>query len=82
MVDIELVEDVTSEVDLSVELDGLLHRRLEVPEDQSVRRTLGQLLSMQVDLLAVTGTSAPDTRRVLDVRLTAAPGGRGAQVYP
>jgi hypothetical protein len=79
VVDLDLVEDVTSEVHLSVARDGLLHRRIEMPEDQPVRRTLGQLLAMKVDLPG-DGTSGPSTARVLDVRLSAAPGGRGAQV--
>jgi hypothetical protein len=79
VIDMGLVEDVTSEVHLSVERDGILHRRLEVPEEHPVRRTLGQLLSMEVDMSAA-GTSRPGSRRVLDVRLRVAPGGRGAQV--
>jgi hypothetical protein len=78
-VDLDLVEDVTSEVHLSVARDGLLHRRNQGPEDRPLRRTLGQLLAMRVDLPA-SGPSGPSTARVLDVRLSAAPGGRGAQV--
>ena len=52
VVDLDLVEDVTSEVHLSVARDGLLRRRIEGTEDRPLRRTLGQLLAMRVDLPA------------------------------
>lgn len=78
IIELGLVEDVTSEVHLSVERDGLLRPRLEAPDDRVVRRTLGQLLAMKVDLS--TATAGHSTARVLDVRLSAAPGGRGAEV--
>ncbi len=79
VVDLDLVEDVTSEVHLSVVRDGLLHRRLDGLEDQPRRHTLGQLLAMHVDLPG-SGASRRSTARVLDVRLSAAPDGRGARV--
>lgn len=78
-VDLDLVEDVTSEVHLSVERNGLLRRRPDARTDQPARHTLGQLLAMEVDLVAADPSSGR-TERVLDVRLSAAPGGRGAQV--
>ena len=78
-IDLDLVEDVTSEVHLSVERDGLLRRRTDPQPDRSARHTLGQLLAMEVDLVAADPI-ARRTERVLDARLSAAPGGRGAQV--
>lgn len=81
VVDLALVEDVTSEVHLSVGRDGLLRRRPEAPLDRPLRRSLGQLLGMPVVETAPTGpvgTGLTRAARVLDVRLT--PAGGGAEV--
>ncbi len=69
-VDLELVEDVTSEVHLSVEREGLLRRRLPEPGDGGSRHRLGELLRMPVRGL-------PSEVRVLDARLDADPDGPG-----
>lgn len=70
VVDLGLVEDVTSEVHLSVKRDGLVQQRAE-SQAAPARRRLGDLLGMPVvaDPSADTGAL-----RVLGVRVS--PGGR------
>ena len=81
VVELDLVADVTSEVQLSVPRDGLVRRRVEDPRTAPVRRLLGDLLAMRVllpggpvagDRLRVRGSV-----RVLDVRLSGSPEGPG-----
>jgi hypothetical protein len=70
LVEMELVEDVTSEVHLSVPRDGLLHVRDEGGTEPT-RRRLGDLLAMKVVLDAGAGLARGGRLRVLDVRLSA-----------
>jgi len=79
VLDLDLVEDVTSEVHLSAGRDGLLHRRADDHTDRPVRRTLGALLSLEVELPPQAGVGR-GTLRVLDVRMEGDPGRRGARV--
>ncbi|NYI99866.1 sporulation protein YlmC with PRC-barrel domain [Nocardioides thalensis] len=66
VIDMDRVDDVTSEVHLDVERDGLLRRRAD-PADAPVRRRLGTLLAMRV--VPADG----DVLHVLDAHLTAPP---------
>lgn len=68
VIDMERVDDVTSEVHLDIERAGLLRRRAD-PADGPVRRRLGTLLEMRV-VLAGDGV---DVLKVLDVHLSAPP---------
>lgn len=73
VVDLALVADVTSEVHLVAEREGLLRRRLP---DATTRHRVGDLLGMPVRGWA----ASPSWRaqpRVLDARLDADPGGAG-----
>lgn len=67
VIDMDRVDDVTSEVRLDVERDGLLRRRAD-PAEGPVRRRLGTLLAMRV-LLADDGVDL----HVLDAHLSAPP---------
>ncbi len=77
VVDLGLVEDVTSEVHLSVERDGVVHRRAEGEPGAPVRRTLGGLLRMTVVVEPLPGEPHQPSMRVLDARLSP---GRPGQV--
>lgn len=68
VIDMDRVADVTSEVHLDVERDGLLRRRAD-PAEGPVRHRLGTLLAMRVLLAA----EEDPVRRVLDVHLSAPP---------
>ena len=78
VVDLQLVEDLTSEVHLSVERDGLLHRRAEGEPGSPQRRTLGELLRMRVVVEPVPGEPRQPPLRVLDARLSPGRPGRVA----
>lgn len=79
IVELDLVDDVTSEVRLTVGRDGLLRRRADGDLPRPVRRRLGQLLRMRVDLPPEAGDVARGPVHVLDVRLGPAPDRPGTQ---
>lgn len=68
VIDMDRVDDVTSEVHLDVARDGLLRRRAD-PAEGPVRRRLGTLLAMRVLLAGDEGT----VLHVLDAHLSAPP---------
>lgn len=78
VVEIDLVDDVTSGVHLSVERDGLLRSRID-EVGHPVRHRLSTLLAMRVDLPPDAG-AASHHARVLDVRLRSRAGASGVQV--
>jgi len=76
VIDLDLVEDVTSEVHLSVEREGILHPRAESDPAAPVRHTLGEILRMQVVPDQPTVGPRRPALRVLDARLSPGRPGR------
>lgn len=74
VVEMDLVDDVTSEVHVTSPREGLLRRRTPAPEGPT-RHRLGELLEMTVRL--TDGAGRASTATVLDVRFS--PGKSGAQ---
>jgi sporulation protein YlmC with PRC-barrel domain len=72
-IEFDLVDEVRSGVHLRTRRDGIVHRRVEDeragPGPRPVRRSLGRLLRMRVDLPPRPGTPARGTLRVLDARI-------------
>ncbi len=82
VIDLDLVDDVTSEVHLRVERAGLVRRRVEDHGPAPARRRLGRLLQLRVLLPGGTtagGPSGAPAMRVLDVHLTGNPDRPGRQ---
>ncbi|HWJ09975.1 MAG TPA: hypothetical protein VNS46_11390 [Nocardioides sp.] len=76
-IDIDLVDEVASEVHLSVPRAGLLRPRSE-PEGAPERMRLGELVGMPVVAPAAAGLHRHS--RVLDVRIVSVPDGRRTAV--
>jgi len=79
VVEMDLVDDIGSEVRLSAPRDGLVRRRADTPPGP-IRHKLSDLLAMTVELAAAEAGDRQRTMRVLDVRLAPRADARGVRV--
>lgn len=79
VVEMDLVDEVGSEVRLTAPRDGLVRRRADTPPGP-VRHKLSDLLAMTVELSVDRAGDGPRELRVLDVRLAPRPDADGERV--
>ena len=79
VIEMDLVDEIGSEVRLCAPRDGLVRRRADTPPGP-VRHKLSDLLAMTVELADADADDRQRTMRVLDVRLAPRPDAPGVRV--